>query len=251
MLVNETVIFDLEDTLVQTPWSDHQHVAEFRKATRQKLTDLGIPASVLSGTERSTLMRNQASEYVEHNFGRKEAENFRREMEKFLSTYEQDSARKSKLFPDTIPTLDNLTRLGAKMGLVTNTSADAVQTVLRVHKLERYFTVAVTRENVARLKPDPEGLLIALKRLGAKRFFMVGDLILDMLAAKSANGVAVLIRRTGQSNTQNLFKSLPANVLAEIEKSDRTVEISEADYIIESLTEVPRIILTERAARLP
>jgi phosphoglycolate phosphatase-like HAD superfamily hydrolase len=126
-----TVLFDLEDTLVQTPWSNHRHVIQFRHKTRQKLIDLGIPPITLAGIERATLMRNKASEYVELKFSKAETERFKLEIEKFLSRYEQDSAKKSRLFPDTIPTLKRLRRLGARMGLITNTSAKAVNAIFQ------------------------------------------------------------------------------------------------------------------------
>lgn len=189
------VLFDLEDTLVQTPWSNFQHVIEFRRNTRQKLVELGIPRNELEGIERATLMRNKASEYIEKHFTATEKERLQQEMEKFLSRYELDSARKSKLFPDTIPTLEELKKLKVRTGLVTNTSAKAVEIVFQLHGLKRYFDVVIARENVARLKPDPEGILHVVKKLGAEVFFMVGDLPLDAQAAKSAKGTSIIIKR--------------------------------------------------------
>ena len=43
------VLFDLEGTLVQTPWEDPEHVLEFRRRTRRKRIELGVPFSVLKG----------------------------------------------------------------------------------------------------------------------------------------------------------------------------------------------------------
>ena len=153
------VLFDLEDTLVKTPWSNHQHVLRFRRETRAKLIKLGIPTKALEGIERSTLMRIKATGYVQANFDKSETEKFRREMEKFLSRYELDSARKSSLFPETITVLEHLKSLGVKMGLVTNTSSEAVNIVLAVHGLTKYFDVVATRNDVKRLKPDPESIM--------------------------------------------------------------------------------------------
>jgi HAD superfamily hydrolase (TIGR01549 family) len=244
----EAVLFDLEDTLIRTPWSDPRHVAEFRRETKQKLRDLGIPSSVLKGVERATIMRNKASEYVEQKLSEEETERFRLEMDSFLGRYERDSAGKSVLFPDTIPALERLRELGAKMGLVTNTSAEAANAVFEVHNLTHFFGVVITRENVRRLKPDPEGVLLALEQLGASCFFMVGDLVLDVLAAKGANGVAILVIRPGESNAQDLFKSLPTEAL-ERTKGTYDKDDLQADYIIESLAEVPRIVQREREKR--
>jgi len=213
------VLFDLEDTLIQTPWADHQHVLEFRRKTREKLMELGIPPSVLEGIERATIMRNKSIGYIEKNLTKAEAEKIYQEMEKFLVRYELDSAKKSKLFPETIPTLEKLRKLGIKIGLVTNTSMKAVETVFQIHGLKSYFDVVITRERMKKLKPDPEGILLAVEKLGSKNFFMVGDLVHDALAAKSAKVTAIIVKR-------NLEEKLDF----------------QADYVVLSLTEVPVIV---------
>ncbi|MDH5482111.1 MAG: HAD family hydrolase [Candidatus Bathyarchaeota archaeon] len=216
------VLFDLEDTLIQTPWSNWQHVLEFRRKTREQLMDLGIPHSVLEGIERATIMRNKAVEHIEKNFTRVEAEKFHQELSKFFSQYELESAKKSKLLPETIPTLEKLRKIGARIGLVTNTSSKAVEIAFQLHGLEKYFDIVVTREKVKKLKPDPEGVLLAAKTLGVKRFCMVGDLVFDVLAARNANGVSIFVKGSFQ------------------EKIDPP-----ADYIVRSLSEIPAIVKRE------
>jgi HAD superfamily hydrolase (TIGR01549 family) len=189
------VLFDLEGTLVQTPWENPQHVSEFRTRTRRKLIELDIPSPILRGIERSTLMRNKASEYVERHLSEAEAQRFHREMDGFLRRYEVDAATNSRLFTDTVPTLEELKKRRVKMGLVTNTSLEAVQIAFRLHSLDGYFDAIITREHVKRLKPEPEGILLALRRLGADDFLMVGDLKIDVLAAKKADGHSVFVNR--------------------------------------------------------
>lgn len=213
------VLFDLEGTLVQTPWEEPEHVLEFRRRTRRKLIELGIQSSVLEGTERSTVMRNKASEYTEKHFSKAEAKRFKREIEKFLKHYEMDAARNSKLFPETLSALNKLKKLGIKMGIVTNTSREAVNTVFRLHGLKRYFTVVVTREDVKELKPRSEGVLLAVKTLGAKSIFVVGDLIHDATAAKEAGVSSIIVKRK------------PPMKLS-----------FHADYIVQSLNDVPTLI---------
>jgi len=242
--MNVAVLFDLEDTLVKTPWSDRQHVLEFRRNTRRKLVDLGIPKNALEGIERATMMRNVASEYVERRFSEAKARIYRREMDRFLNRYELDSAKKSKLFPETISTLEILGQLGAKMGLVTNTSRKAVDVIFQAHALKGYFDAVVTRENVRKLKPDPEGILLAIKKLDVRRFLVIGDLMLDVLAAKSANGVAVMVTRDLEKS-QDIFKSLPAESLRENKRVLRDAGNFQADYVIRSLREVPAIVQAE------
>jgi len=243
--MNVAVLFDLEDTLVKTPWSVRKHVLEFRRDTRRKLIDLGIPKTVLEGTRRATLMRNIASEYVQQHFSEEKTRIYRREMEIFLNHYELDSAKKSRLFPETISTLQTLRELGAKIGLVTNTSRRAVDVVFEIHGLKEYFDVVVTREDVSKLKPHPEGVLLAIRKLSVGRFLVVGDLVLDVLAAKDADGVAIIVARDlEKSDSQDLFRSLP-EILKENKRARGEGGAFQADYVIKSLREVPVIFRAE------
>ncbi len=243
MIRRTAVLFDLEDTLVETPWSKPEHRLEFRRDTRQRLIELGIPSAVLEGVERATIMRNKASEYVEHNFETIERTKFNREIGEFLRRYEMDSANDSRLFGDTVPALRKLERLNAEMGLVTNTSAEAVEVIFQKFRLKRFFKAVITRENVKKLKPDPEGLLMAVKRLGTSDFFMVGDLVLDVLAAKKANGKCILVRRPQRlGNSSGLYISLPVELLEDAKGMLNEENGFGADYVIESLLEIPEII---------
>lgn len=211
------VIFDLEETLVETPWINY--VAGFRTATKKKLLTLGVPQTVLEGVERSTVMRNKAAEYTQSYFTKQQQEIFNREMELSLRTYELDAARNSKLFPETVPTLKKLRTMGVPMGLVTNTSREAVDTDFRLHSIGSYFSSVVTRERVTKLKPDPEGILLAAKELGAKHVFMVGDLAIDVHAAKAANATCIIVKRS-HGDALNL----------------------NPDHYVDSLSEIPAII---------
>jgi phosphoglycolate phosphatase-like HAD superfamily hydrolase len=133
------------------------------------------------------------------------------------------------------------------MGLVTNTSRKAVDIAFRVHRLKSYFDVVVTRESVARLKPDPEGVLLAVKELGASRFLMVGDLMFDIIAAKRANGSAIVVMREPEkSDFQSLMKSLPLEASENVQRWEQIGDL-QPDFIVKSLAEVPRILRDEEA----
>jgi len=215
------VLFDIEGTLVQTEWEKLDHVLLFRSETRKKLLKLGIPALLLEGTvnERSTIMRNKALDYAKKNFSEAKIKQFQREMEKFLEHYELSAVKSSRLFPETLSTLSQLKALGCRMGLVTNTSKKAVKNYLSMYGLRNYFDVVVTREDVEKLKPDPEGILLALKRLREKRFFLVGDLEHDAVAAEKAGGLSIIVNRDSSKVPQ-----------------------FHADFVVKSLSEVPAIV---------
>jgi len=224
------VLFDLEGTLVQTEWEEPNHVVLFRRETRKKLLELGIPPVVLGGTERSTIMRNKALDYVKKNFSEAKTKQFQREVEKFLENYELSAAKSSRLFPETLSALRQLKALGCRIGLVTNTSKKAVNRYFSVHGLEDYFDASVTRETVSKLKPDPEGVLLALRRLQGKRFFLVGDLEHDAIAAEKAGGLSIIVNRDSSKSPQ-----------------------FQADFVVKSLSEVPAIVwgCSKKLRRIP
>ncbi len=213
------ILFDLEGTLVQSIENDQEAILEFRIETREKLLQLGIPSSELEGVTKSTLMRNKALEYVSEHLGEREARRFHLEMDNFLKGYELRWADSSKIFPDTLPALRKLKRLGYKMGLITNTSREAAIRILSMHGIETFFEVVVTREDVKKLKPDPEGILLALKRLNTRDFVLIGDLIHDSKATEKAGGMSIIVNR-------NPSKKLEFH----------------ANYVISSLIEIPDLI---------
>jgi HAD superfamily hydrolase (TIGR01549 family) len=236
--VQNAVLFDLEDTLVKTPWTDRVHVLEFRRATRSKLVELGIPETLLAQIERATIMRNMAEDYINANFSRTRRAQYHEEMERFLVEYEMESAKKSILFLDTIPTLEALRKDQAKIGLVTNTSRRAVNHVFQKDNLARFFDCVVTRDDVEKLKPDPEGIRLSIRILNTESFFMIGDLFIDVYAAKNAGGTAVLLKREKDQNHRS--ESIMINYNESLQK---------ADYTINSLREVPEIIQTHKGKK--
>lgn len=76
----------------------------------------------------------------------------------------------------------------AKLCVVT-TKANAPAKILLEHLgILKYFEFIIGRDDVKMPKPDPEPILLALKKLGSEKkyTFMIGDTTLDIKAAKSA-----------------------------------------------------------------
>ena len=213
------VLFDLEGTLVQTIEDDEEAIHEFRTRTKEKLLKLGIPRTKLEGSMTSAPMRNRALEYVGQYFSEEEANRFHTEIDRFQKTYELSWAENSKIFPDTLPALRELKSLGYKMGVVTNTSREAAARELSMHGIDAFFEVVITREDMKMLKPDPEGLLLALRKLNAEDFLFVGDLAHDSRAATRAGGISIIVNR--DSSDKPKFQS---------------------DYVVKSLREIPTLI---------
>ena len=220
----EVVLFDLEDTLVKTigPIT----IKELTEQTKSKLSELGIPSRILSKTDKATIMRNEANKYVEEHFTENRRELFNFEFNKFMIDYEIAAAQSSLLFDETLMALREFRKMGAIMGIVTNTSREALETILSKHQIEEFFQVTVTREDVKMLKPSPEGIQLALERLHREDdcFFFVGDSAFDVIAAMKARGISILVCRSCSKRSTNL-----------------------ANYTVQSLSEIPIIISKFRA----
>ena len=104
---------------------------------------------------------------------------------------------KIRVFPDVKPTLEWLKEEGYKLGVIT--SGPGYQKLkLRIAKLDKYFDVIATREDVKTVKPDPKIFLYACEKLNVdpERAIMVGDnLHQDVYGAKNVGMLAVWINR--------------------------------------------------------
>jgi HAD superfamily hydrolase (TIGR01549 family) len=223
MMAVVSVIFDLEGTLVRTAEMTKELVHDFRRQTRKKLIELGVPEEILDGAEpTSALMRNKAMQYADASLSNSEKVRLVQELNRFLLGHELKWAENSAVFPDTMPVLRTLRNRGISMAIVTNTSRQAAQNILAKHALPEYFKVVITRDSVAKVKPDPQGTLLAIEQLQERNAFFVGDMPIDTEAAGRAGIKSILIKR---SWPPGLFSfTFPA------------------DYTIESLSEIPGIL---------
>lgn len=85
-------------------------------------------------------------------------------------------------------TIKTLKEQGFKLGIVTTKIRDTVNMGLKLTKLDQFFDVVVTLDDVENAKPHPEPVLKALAQLGSKpeEAIMVGDNHHDVVAGKNA-----------------------------------------------------------------
>lgn len=92
------------------------------------------------------------------------------------------------LFPDTIPALQKLKAQGAKLGIISTKYRYRIQSFLDEKAPYDWFSIIVGGEDVSSHKPDPEGLLYAINKLGVspEEVIYVGDSIVDAETAQAA-----------------------------------------------------------------
>ena len=138
--------------------------------------------------------------------------------------YELEAARDTNLLPGVIDTLKTLKNMNLKIGLFTLSGDKSVNYILTRFKINSFFSVTVPRNKVNYVKPNPEHLGTALKVLDAtpKETIVIGDGIVDILAAKELKATAIGLT-TGTSTVEQLTKQ-------------------GADYIITSITDLISLI---------
>lgn len=82
-----------------------------------------------------------------------------------------------------------------KLAIVSNRRTYSVHNLLKLHKLTKYFTTVIGREDVTHHKPHPEPVLKALAKLQVKPkdSIYIGDMKEDVLAAKAAGVRSIFI----------------------------------------------------------
>jgi pyrophosphatase PpaX len=204
------LLFDLDGTVVD---SGEIILASMRHAT---CTVLGreIPTEDLLGA-----IGGPRLERVMHAFDPTRAE-------ELVRTYRQHNERLHTELRCCRGMDDVLVRLhdeGRRLGLVTAKLHRTVKLAFRALPLREVFDVVVCGEDTERHKPDPEPILLALERLGARaqETAYVGDSPYDVAAARAAGVYAVAVGWGGMHSDERLraeqpdvFVRSPAELLA-------------------------------------
>ncbi|MDR1410432.1 MAG: HAD-IA family hydrolase [Oscillospiraceae bacterium] len=127
----------------------------------------------------------------------------------------------TRLYPDTIDSLKRLKSAGGKTAIVSNKTTHRIKSVLREFDASEWVDLVLGIETYAAPKPAPDGVWLALEKLGVprERALYIGDSFVDMQTA-SASAVAFAGVTTGTTTsadfhaagTKNVFPSLAAIV---------------------------------------
>ena len=114
-----------------------------------------------------------------------------------LEQFEDQAARRSRPNEGAEELVQFLKRRHIRRGILTRNRRVSVDTVLKnfAHVCRADFNVIITRDHVQRPKPDPEGVLLAVRRLRvpAATLLMVGDYRYDIEAGQRAGAPTVFL----------------------------------------------------------
>ncbi len=192
------VIFDLDGTITQ-PYFDFDAIR----------AEIGIGKD--EGPVLEALERMAAQE--------------RARAERILHCHEEKALTASTLNPGAKETLCELRRRGLPIGILTRNRKCNAQAIAEKHGL--HFDFVVGRED-GPVKPDAFGVLYLCRHFGVAptETLLVGDYLHDLLCARAAKAIAVLIVNHRQADEF----------------------LAHADFAIKQLDEVLRIVDDENGA---
>ena len=149
----------------------------------------------------------------------------RQDVEKILHYHEQKAVTESKLNANTKQTFSALRKAGIHIGVLTRNRRSNALAIASKHKLR--FDAVIGRED-GPVKPDAFGVLRICEQFGVEpeETLLVGDYLFDLLCAKAAGAVAVLLVNHNQ-----------ADAFAE-----------HADFCIEDISRILQIIEEKKTA---
>ncbi len=161
----KAVIFDLDGTITQ-PYFDFDAIREEMGLARDS-------GPVLEAMEKMTAQQRQ-------------------EVEKILHYHEQKAVTESRLNAGAKQTLSALRAAGIYIGVLTRNRRSNALAIARKHNLK--FDAIIGREE-GPVKPDAFGVLQLCEQFGVEpeETLLVGDYLFDLLCAKAAGAVAVLL----------------------------------------------------------
>lgn len=136
-----------------------------------------------------------------------------------LSEFYSDYYRKHRdefttIFDGIKEMLDELINLDCKLAIVTNKGTGGLEHGLEMFQINDYFKMALSKSDVDKKKPHPEGLFRVMNFLGAKpeEVLFIGDSIHDIECGQNAGVDTVLVSWT-VIDLEALLKLKPTYVI--------------------------------------
>ncbi|MFX1281961.1 MAG: HAD family hydrolase [Promethearchaeota archaeon] len=138
----------------------------------------------------------------------------------FIKRADDVMADLTVLFDKTPSVIKKLSERNLKLGIVSTKFRYRIEHILERDNLLEYFNVIIGGEDIPNLKPDPSGLLLAVKylNLDSTEVIYIGDSIIDAQTAINANirFIAVLSGVTSKKDFNELRVIRFLNSVAEL-----------------------------------
>lgn len=220
----KAVIFDLFDTLI---YIDRDSYNKFRG----ELADfIGAPVDEICRiwrkyrTKRCTSEIGTLREMMKILLNELDKEIDEDKLERLIALEEKTLKDSVRFYPDVDVLLENLKTYGYELGLLSNASHN-VRHVMKMLPWREYFDYEILSYKVGMVKPDPRIYILMLGRMGLKsdECLFVGDGgSMELDGAKRVGLITVKAAQANQDTTETRSEN--------------------ADYIVESIREIPGLV---------
>jgi phosphoglycolate phosphatase len=200
----ETIVFDLDGTLVDSYDALTSAINVTRASLRLEPIDLEtLKTMVGEGIER----------LLDKALGKENVSPESRAL--FEKSYDEVCCIQSRLLEDVDITLEQLSAHNVGMAVCTNKPTSFSVKILEHLGISRFFAAVVGPDVAGARKPDAKHILFTIEAAKGEpsSSLMVGDMPIDVLAARSA-GIPVAVVPTGSSSMEALRLSEPDFFLA-------------------------------------
>ena len=218
------VIFDLDGTLVKSTIA----FPKMKTLVISYLEQSGVQQGLLNtGLLNQDIEARARAYFQDHKIPDTEIRRIFTTVTQIMNNIELEAIETVQPFPDAVETLQQVSELGFKLGVLTRGCREYAEKALAKVQFQQFFTAIAARDEVNYPKPNPEHSQLLFKRLKVhpSETLLVGDSQTDLLSAYNSNMRCVWINR------QN--SNLPPN-------------IPEPDYELSSLIHLPEIVKTQR-----
>lgn len=181
------IIFDMDETLIST----EAVIVHCVNETSKKYLKRTLPAGDTFWT-LGPPARNIIKGFADGLPGQP----VRKAVDDYLFCYRNNFLEKATLFPGIPRLLQKLRESGKRLAVVTAEEKALMEFNLATLGLKDYFDILVSRDDVLKPKPHPEGIRLALRtmRTNPEESMIIGDAATDILAGNDAGLLTVLAK---------------------------------------------------------
>ena len=205
--MNTAILFDLDGTILNTD--------KLIKKTFIKVFEKYKPEYILSEDELLSFLGPSLKESFLKYFSSEKVDELIEYYHDYNHSHHKDFVY---VYPSVIETLEYLKNKDYPLAIVTTKLKIAADIGLNTFDLKKYFDVVIGYDDVRTTKPDPEGILKAMKLLKVEKAIYVGDNITDIEAGKNAGVKTIAVKWSpeGFKKLQELNPDLLVDKMIEI-----------------------------------
>jgi HAD superfamily hydrolase (TIGR01509 family) len=209
------VLFDFEGTLVDFQW----RLAAAHAEALETLAKFGLDGEHFGPDPDYAVLFNRTRDHDRCLGDRAPLGPCISLLAEIYDRYDADALTRWRLYPQTRAVLDTLAQAGCRLGVVSSIGRRTLLPALEKLGIAGFFRIVVSRDEVTKIKPHPEGLLKAAQDLAldAEALLYVGDSIKDVDAAHAA-GMAACHLDGGEDRQGDAARSAPEYTIATIQE---------------------------------